>query len=74
MAAVSVVSTLPSGNQRSLESEILNTSCPNCFVLNEQLEITTQELKSARTIISLLKEDIAKMAAIVSAKQRLKYF
>jgi hypothetical protein len=51
------VSTLPRGKQCSFESEALDTNCPNCFVLKEQLEIATQELKSARTIISLLKED-----------------
>jgi hypothetical protein len=44
-------------NQCSFESEVVDTNWPNCFVLKEQLEIVTQELKSARTIISLLKED-----------------
>jgi hypothetical protein len=51
------VSSLPCENQCSFESEVVDTNCPNCFVLKEQLEIVTQELKSARTIISLLKED-----------------
>jgi hypothetical protein len=58
MVAVSIVSLLPSSSQHSLDSGILDTSCPNCFVLKEQLEIATEELQSARTIISLLKEDI----------------
>jgi predicted DsbA family dithiol-disulfide isomerase len=49
---------LLSGNQCSLEKEIFDTSCPNCFVLKEQLETVTQELKTARTIISLLKEEV----------------
>ena len=57
MATDSVVSMLLSGNQCSLVKEIFDTSCPNCFVLKEQLETVTQELKTARTIISLLKEE-----------------
>jgi hypothetical protein len=56
MAAASCVSTLPRGNKCSFDSEVLDTNCPNCFVLNEQLEIVTQELKSATTIVSLLKD------------------
>ena len=53
-----VVSMQPSVNQCSLDSVIYDISCPNCFVLNEQLEIVTQELKTARTIITLLKEEV----------------
>ena len=58
MATDSVVSMQLSGNQCSLESVIFDTSCPNCFVLKEQLEIVTQELKTARTIITLLKDEV----------------
>jgi hypothetical protein len=57
MAAGMVVPTQPSGNQCLFDSVIVDTSCPNCFVLNEQLEIVTQELKTARTIITFLKEE-----------------
>ena len=57
MAAAPDSTMLPLVEKCVFESEVLDTSCPNCFVLKEQLEIVTQELKSARTIISLLKED-----------------
>ena len=57
MAAAVCDSTQPRGNQCAFVSEVIDTNCPNCFVLKEQLEFVTQELKSARTIISLLKEE-----------------
>ena len=57
MAAALCVSALPHENQCSFESEVLETNCLNSFALKEELETVIQELKSARTIISLLKED-----------------
>ena len=57
MAGVVCDSTQPRENQCAFVSEVIDTNCPNCFVLKEQLEFVTQELKSARTIISLLKEE-----------------
>ena len=57
MAADLCVSALPRENKCSFESEVLETNCPNCIALKEQLATVIQELKSARTIISLLKED-----------------
>ena len=57
MAADSVDSLLIPGNQCLLESVISDTSCPYCSDLKERLDIVTQELLTARTIITLLKED-----------------
>jgi hypothetical protein len=46
-----------SDNQPSLRSEETNINCPNCFILEEQLQLALQELESAKTIIFLLRDD-----------------
>jgi hypothetical protein len=37
--------------------EAININCSNCFILKEQLQLALQELESAKTIISLLRDD-----------------
>ena len=36
---------------------MINVNCSNCFILKEQLQLALQELESAKTIISLLRDD-----------------
>jgi superfamily II DNA helicase RecQ len=50
-------SAFSSDNQPSFSSEETNVNCPNCFILKEQLQLAVQELESAKTIISLLRND-----------------
>jgi hypothetical protein len=50
-------SALSSDKEPSFRSEEININCPNCFVLEEQLQLALQELESAKTIISLLRDD-----------------
>jgi len=38
-------------------SEVININCSNCLILNEQPQLALQELESAKTIISLLRDD-----------------
>jgi hypothetical protein len=57
MAAVASDSELPSGKHCLFESKVDSMKCPNCLVLKEQLQFVPQELESANTIISFLKED-----------------
>jgi len=58
MVDVLNVDNQASDNQCRSESIVSDSNCPKCLILKEQLELITQELKSARTIISLLKDDI----------------
>ena len=38
-------------------SEEININCSNCFILKEEHQLALQELESAKTIISLLRDD-----------------
>jgi len=58
MVDVLNVDNQASDNQCRSESIVSDSNCPKCLILKEQLELITQELKSARIIISLLKDDI----------------
>jgi hypothetical protein len=48
---------LPPGRHSLLESEVDSIKCLNSLALKEQLQFVPGELESAKTIISLLKED-----------------
>jgi hypothetical protein len=50
-------SAFSSENQPSFSSEETNINCPNCFILKEQHQLALRELESAKTIISLLRND-----------------
>lgn len=50
-------SALSSDKQPLFRSEEINVNCPNCFILKEELQLTLQEFESAKTIISLLRDD-----------------
>ena len=47
-------------------SDDTNSCCASCVIVKEQLRQVFQELKSARTIIALLQEDIVKINASAS--------
>jgi hypothetical protein len=50
-------SAFSSDKQPRFGSEVINVNCSSCFILKEQLQLTLQELESAKTIISLLRDD-----------------
>ena len=57
MAAMATSTDLSQGKIRQNESVTESFECVNCYDLREQLKLITQELESARTIISLLQEE-----------------
>jgi hypothetical protein len=60
MAAVSMDAMIYSNNQPQCFSAESNVNCANCILVKEQLPSALLELKCARTIISLLRDDINK--------------
>jgi hypothetical protein len=61
MADVGVGAKVNSGDQPECLSDDINMSCTNCVSVKEQLHNALLELKSARSVITLLQEDINKM-------------
>jgi hypothetical protein len=61
MAAAAMGAIIASDNQSQCLSAESNVSCANCTLVKEQLHLALLELKSARTIISLLQDDINKV-------------
>jgi len=57
MAEAASVLALSSDKQPLFRSEEININCPNCFILKEELQLVLQEFESAKTIISLLRDD-----------------
>ena len=47
--------------QPQFSSDVTNLCCESCVIVKDQLLQVFQELKSARTIITLLQEDIVKL-------------
>ena len=47
-----------SSNQYECSRGIIDLNCVNCVLLNEKLQNVLQELKSVRSIIALLREDM----------------
>ena len=50
-------SALPSNKLPPYRCEAIDINCSNCFILKEHLQLALQELESAKTIISLLRDD-----------------
>ena len=50
-------------------SDVTNLCCESCVIVKDQLLQVSQELKSARTIITLLQEDIIKLNAAASSNE-----
>jgi hypothetical protein len=65
---VEAVSDSPfsSDKQPRFGSEVINVNCSNCFILKEQLQLALQELESAKTIISLLRDDNNLISALIA--------
>jgi hypothetical protein len=63
MAAAAMDAIIFSDIQPQCLSAESNVSCANCILVKEQLHTALLELKSARTIISLLRDDINKATA-----------
>jgi hypothetical protein len=65
MADVGVGAKFNSDNQPQCLSDDINMNCTNCVSMKEQPHNALVELKSARSIITLLQEDINKINAPV---------
>ena len=63
MAAATMETIISSDNQLQCLSAESNVSCANCVLVKEQLHSALLVLKSARTIISLLQDDVNKASA-----------
>jgi hypothetical protein len=63
MAAAAIDTVISSDNQPQCFSGESSVNCTNCILVKEQLHYALLELKSAKTIISLLCEDINKAMA-----------
>ena len=68
MATAAMDTIIFSNNQPQCLSGESNVNCANCILVKEQLHFTVLELKSARTIISLLRDDINKAIATDATK------
>ena len=50
-------SAFSSNKQPPYRREVININCSDCFILKERLQLSHQELESAKTTISLLRDD-----------------
>jgi len=66
MAEIVYKATVNTVEQPQGLSDDTNLCCASCVIVKEQLRQVFEELKSARTIIALLQEDIAKLNASAS--------
>ena len=64
MAAASVDEFNYQDIQTQCFSADFSVNCANCISMREQLQCALLELKTANTIISLLREDVNKAAAL----------
>jgi len=67
MAEVVYKATVNTVEQPQGLNDDTNLCCTSCVIVKEQLRQVFQELKSARTIIALLQEDIVKLNASASS-------
>ena len=63
MVAGAIDAIISSDNQPQCFSAESSVNCANCILMKEQLHSAQLELKSAKTIISFLREDINKATA-----------